>query len=78
MFTDNPEANKFAKKHLHAKIWQKSFLYVGIVGAVGGAFIVNPLISLTGGIIISTISYGFNNNISKNLNKAVMVYNQQW
>jgi len=88
MFTDNPEANKFAKKHLHAKGWQKVFLYTGLIVAVPGFFVsftvpavaaVLPAIPVAiGGIAISSSSFAFNNKISTNLNKAVMVYNQQW
>ncbi|MEY3417623.1 MAG: hypothetical protein RL060_1735 [Bacteroidota bacterium] len=78
LFTDNPEANKFAKKHLHTKTLQKSIMYVGIVAAIGGAFVVNPMLSIPVGIVISSSSVAFNNKISRNLYKAVMVYNQQW
>ncbi len=88
LFTDNAEANKFAKKHLRAKTSQKIILYSGIIIAVPGFLLsftvpavgaVLPAIPVAiAGIVISSTSFAYNNKISKNLYKAVMVYNQQW
>jgi hypothetical protein len=88
LFVDNAEANSFAKKHLRAKTSQKILLYSGIIIAVPGFLAsftipavgaVLPAIPVAiGGIAISSTSFAYNNKITRNLYKAVMVYNQQW
>lgn len=88
IFSDQPEAFKYAKKHLRAKVYQKLVLYTGLAIAVPGSIVafaipgvgetVPVLAFLVSGGVISSCNYLYTNKINQNLYKAVMLYNQQW